>query len=149
MNIQTYKVQPDQLDDFIALLSVFEEVFEMKNFSPPPRAYLERLLRKSDFMVFVATSDGQVIGGLTAYVLDQYYYVKPLAYLYDLAVQTSFQRQGVGQKLITAINDHCRNEGFEEVFVQADRVDQHAVDFYRKTLPTEEEDVLHFYYTLS
>jgi aminoglycoside 3-N-acetyltransferase I len=38
--------------------------------------------------------------------------------------------------------------GFEEVFVQADKIDTNAVDFYRSTKPTEEEQVLHFYYRL-
>ena len=120
----------------------------MKSFKLPPERHLKSLLRKPGFMAFVAKSGAKVIGGLTAYVLYQYYAEKPLAYIYDLAVKTNLQRQGIGQQLISAINDHCRKQGFEEVFVQADRIDQHAVDFYRKTHPTEEEDVLHFYYSL-
>jgi aminoglycoside 3-N-acetyltransferase I len=68
-------------------------------------------------------------------------------YIYDLAVDSRHQRKGIGAKLIAAITSFCKAEGMQEVFVQADRVDEHAVEFYRKTGATE-EDVLHFYYDL-
>ena len=100
-------------------------------------------------MVFIASSEDKIVGGLTVYVLEQYYHIKPLAYIYDLAVTASFQRKGIGKKLIDAVNNHCREQGFEEVFVQADKIDDYARDFYRKTRPTNEEDVSHFYYTLN
>lgn len=90
------------------------------------------------------------MGALTSYVLDQYYSEKPLAYIFDLSVDTKMQRQGVGRELIKYTKQYFKKEGFEEVFVQADQIDQNAVSFYRSTNPTEEEEkVAHFYYTLS
>ncbi|MEZ4826071.1 MAG: GNAT family N-acetyltransferase [Bacteroidia bacterium] len=133
---------------FLELIRLFEEVFEMENFAMPPETHLQQLLRKPGFMAFVAQKNGAVVGGLTAYVLDQYYSLKPLAYIYDLAVAVPLQRQGIGKALIEAINQHCREQGFEEIFVQADRVDDYALSFYRSTRPTGEEDVLHFTYGL-
>lgn len=142
------KLSPTDITQFIELIRVFEEVFEMQNFQMPPQTHLEKLLTKPDFMVFVALKDEEVVAGLTIYTLNQYYSTKPLAYIYDLAVKTTLQRQGIGQQLIRATNTHCRELGYEEVFVQADKVDEYALDFYRKTQPTEEEDVSHFYYSL-
>jgi aminoglycoside 3-N-acetyltransferase I len=133
---------------FKNLIAVFEEVFEMKNFSMPKSEYLRELLAKESFHVFVALKEGSVIGGLTAYTLNQYYSEKPLAYIFDLAVASLWQRQGIGNALIMHAKSYFRQNGYSEVFVQADRVDDYAIDFYRKTKPTEEEDVLHFYYTL-
>ena len=147
--MEVKKLSAQDITQFIELIKVFEIVFEMENFQMPPQTHLEKLLAKPDFMVFVATQDNVVIGGLTIYTLEQYYMTKPLAYIYDLAVKTSLQRQGIGQLLIKAANTHCKALGYEEVFVQADKVDDYALDFYRKTQPTEEEDVSHFYYTLS
>jgi aminoglycoside 3-N-acetyltransferase I len=43
---------------------------------------------------------------------------------------------------------YCRERGYEEVFVQADKVDDYAIDFYRATPITAEEEVVHFYYSL-
>lgn len=143
------KVNNENLTDFIDLVRLFEIVFEMKDFKMPDSKHLENLLSRSDFEVFVAKSSDKVVGGLTTYVLEQYYCKKPLAYIFDLAVETNLQRQGIGKKLVKVTNDYYKNKGFEEVFVQADRIDDYAVDFYRKTNPSKEEEVLHFYYKLN
>ncbi len=142
------KLIPYELQDFKDLISLFEQVFEVENFIIPSDEHLNKLLAKDNFDVFVAIRNKGIVGGLTSYTLDQYYSVKPLAYIYDLAVDTKYQRKGTGRKLIEFVRDYYTKMGYEEVFVQADRVDQHALDFYRSTKPTEEEDVLHYYYTL-
>ncbi|HAA10955.1 MAG TPA: AAC(3)-I family aminoglycoside 3-N-acetyltransferase [Cytophagales bacterium] len=139
---------PDELPQFEALVRLFEVVFEMENFQIPPKDHLQQVLEKPGFFVMVAIQEGTVVGGLTAYTLDQYYSQKPLAYIYDLAVDTTLQRQGIGKQLIAAFHRHCQERGYEEVFVQADEVDDYALDFYRSTRPTEEEKVRHFYYSL-
>lgn len=72
-----------------------------------------------------------------------------MAYIYDLAVLTEYQRQGVGKQLIEFIKAYCEKQGSEGVFVQADKPDDYAIDFYRKTRPTTEEPVVHFSYNLN
>jgi aminoglycoside 3-N-acetyltransferase I len=96
----------------------------------------------------VAKADNQVIGGLTAYIIDQYYSEKPLVYIYDLAVLEEYRRRGIAKSLIKYFTDFCKEKGFEEVFVQADRVDEEALSFYRSTGANVEEDVIHFTYSL-
>lgn len=71
----------------------------------PPGDYLQQLLEKNDFGVFVALSGGVVTGGLTTYSLQQYYRTTPLVYIYDMAVSREFQRKGIGKKLITGLKD--------------------------------------------
>ena len=149
MHVQIEQLQATDLNDFRSLIEVFERVFEMENFSIPHGEHLGELLRNQDFFALVAKKDGIVVGGLTVYVLHQYYSEKPLAYIYDLAVEEELQRRGIGKQLIAHTLEYCKHMGFEEVFVQADKVDDYALDFYRKTGITEEEDVSHFYYTLS
>lgn len=148
MNVNIKLLSKDDTDLFISLINLFEEVFEMKDFRMPERGHLDKVLRSNGFQAWVALNESsEVVGGLTAYELRQYYSTRPLVYIYDLAVKSDLQRKGIGNKLICSINEYCQKAGVEEVFVQADRVDQHAVDFYRKTGATE-EDVLHFYYDL-
>ena len=136
------------LEQFVELILVFEDVFEMQNFQLPQKEHLRSVLAQPGFLVFVALEEDAVVGGLTVYTLPQYYATKPLAYIYDLAVRRNRQRQGIGQKLIAEVNRYCRENGYEEVFVQADKVDDYALDFYRLTKPTNEEEVVHFYYKL-
>ena len=147
MRIEIHKIGPYQTDAFIELLDVFEDEFEMKNFHSPHTKHIEALLQKDDFFVFVAVSEGKIVGGLTAYSLTQYYSEAPLVYIYDIAVLKKYQRKGIGKKLILGIKDYCSEMGVEEIFVQADNEDEHALDFYRST-GAKESKVTHFTYPL-
>lgn len=142
------KLGGHDLQRFVEVIRLFEDVFEMENLSIPEPEYLQGLLAKNDFFVFAALLDNKVVGGLTAHVLDQYYSDKSIAYIYDLAVATEYQRQGIGRKLIAEIKKYCNEKGFAEVFVQAEKVDDYAVDFYRLTKPTAELEAVHFSYLL-
>lgn len=148
MNTVIRRLSAEDIDSFIELVHLFESVFEMKEWTMPSKTHLEELLQKSDFMVFAAISNNQVVGGLTAYVLEQYYSEKPLVYLYDLAVGERFQRKGIGRSLIAGLVAYCQEGKYDEVFVQAEKADDHAIDFYRKTRITSEEQVVHFSYSL-
>ncbi|TGK38445.1 GNAT family N-acetyltransferase [Leptospira gomenensis] len=146
-SIEIRRLKEDETVRFTELIRVFEAVFEMKNFRLPPIKHLGRLLERDDFFVFIALSSGKVCGGLTAYTLYQYYSESPLVYIYDLAVALKWQRKGIGTALIKTVNKYCEDAGVEEVFVQADLIDDYALDFYRSTGATSEQ-VVHFYYPL-
>jgi aminoglycoside 3-N-acetyltransferase I len=145
--MEILKLKSSDLDKFIALIKVFEDVFEMENFTIPPADYLQKQLNNEGFLVFVALKNNEIVGGLTAYRWDQYYSTKPLIYVYDLAVKTAFQRQGIGKLLMSSIVNYGKENSFQEVFVQADVVDDYALDFYRSTGAIA-EDVVHFTYLL-
>lgn len=144
--MQIQRLPHSDISNFSELIRLYADVFEMKNFKVPPRDHLQELMSDKNFLVFVAIENNKVVGGLTVYVLQQYYSTKPHAYLYDLGIATEFQRKGIGRKLITALNAYCKTEGIEEVFVQADKVDQHALDFYRSTPVSAESEVVQFSY---
>lgn len=147
MELKIEKLKSTDIDKFIVLIKVFEDVFEKENFVMPNQNHLQKLLNKEDFFVFVALVENQVVAGLTAYTLQQYYSVYPLAYIYDLAVKTNLQRQGIGKSLIKSLTEYCKEKEYECVYVQAHKEDEHALDFYRSTGATEEQ-VVHFDYEL-
>ncbi len=147
MKIEIQKLSPYQLDDFIKLLDIFKDVFQMKNFERPSAAHLTELLEKEDFFVFVAMSEGIVVGGFTAYSLTQYYSQSSLLYIYELAVKKQYQRKGVGKKLILGIKDYCSEMDFEEIFAQAADSDEPAIEFYKST-GAQSSKVTHFFYPM-
>jgi ribosomal protein S18 acetylase RimI-like enzyme len=146
-NVTFRKLSYEDLPVLTALIKVYEEVFEMKDFRMPSAGHLQSLLEKEHIIFFVALSGSQVIGGLTAYVLPSVYFESSEVYVYDLAVKTEYQRKGAGRTLIDELKTYCRNLGSKEIFVQADLEDQHAIDFYRATGGIS-EDVIHFSYGL-
>lgn len=148
MEIRIEKLTHNDLKKFMELIRIFEEVFEMKDFDMPCETYLQQLLARDDFFVFVALVDNKVIGGLTSYLLQQYYSASPLVYIYDLAVMKEYQRKGIGKMLIDKNNNYSREMGADVVMVQADLADDHAIKFYHSTGGTGEK-VIHFDYKLN
>ena len=147
MAVTIKKLEVSDLDDFTALVHVFENVFEVQPLSAPDPARLGELLTRQDFIALVARAEQEVVGGLTAYLLPQYYPVKPHVYLYELAIIPDFQRQGIGRQLVDELLRYCHQIGAGEVFVQAEAIDKHAIEFYRTTggIPMK---VFHFSYPL-
>lgn len=132
---------------FNVLLALFADVFE-ESYVPLSPERIDALLSREDVIVLVALEKDNVIGGLIAYVLPQYKHVRSIVYVYDLGVMREQQRKGVGTLLIQAIQEEARRQNAEEIFVQAELADMHALEFYRKT-GASEEPVVHFTYTLS
>ncbi|MDW3209083.1 MAG: GNAT family N-acetyltransferase [Reichenbachiella sp.] len=143
------KLFSQDVNDFSKLIQVFENVFEWGNFNFPTQAHLRKLLNNSNFFVFVAKDGDELIGGLTAHVLDRYDNENPSVYVYDLAILTNYQRKGIGKKLMSTLNEYCEKNGFNEVFVQAETDDFQAVNFYRTTPISEELQATHFTYSFN
>jgi aminoglycoside 3-N-acetyltransferase I len=142
------KLNSDSLNEFKSLIEIFKEVFE--NDEPiANEGRLGKLLSNPDFFVFVVISDSKVIGGLTIYVLHRYFGTKPIAYIYDVGVSPNYQGQGLGKALISEVCSFCKQNNFEDAYVEAERDDIDAVEFYRKTKFSSEMNAIHFTYDLS
>ncbi|WP_338762970.1 GNAT family N-acetyltransferase [Bernardetia sp. ABR2-2B] len=152
MNITYQKLTNQDLPLLKELIKIFEEVFEMENFVLPNDKYLQSLLENESMIFFVAALENEegevkVLGGLRAYILPSVYYASSEIYLYDLGVTPTFQRQGIGTKLMEKLKGYSKGLGYKELFVQADLEDKHAQDFYKKT-GGQAADVIHFSYEL-
>ncbi len=147
MEIEIKKLSPQDVNDLSELIKIFEIVFEMSDFKIPSNGHLQFLLNKPDFFVLVAKYNNKIVGGLTVYILHRYYSEKPSAYIYDVGVLPDNQRNGIGKKLIDYLNDYCKENGFEEVYVEAETDDTQAVNFYRTTFFSNELQATHFTYS--
>lgn len=135
--ISIIELQPADLVLFKQLLSIFLKEFEHDSLLPEDD-YLQALLEKPDFRVYTITKDDEVIGGLTLFVLDQYYQARPIGYIYDIAISQAFQRKGFGKSLLNHVLQICKEQGFEDVFLQAEQDDRQALSFYQSTLNHDE-----------
>ena len=134
-----------EISDFINLIEIFQEVFETE-VQIPDKDHLAGILANPDFLVFVIKISGNVVGGLTIYVLHRYYSTKPIAYIYDVGVKPNHQGQGLGKALIAEVCKYCKNNGFEDAYVEAESDDIDALNFYRKTKFSSEMNATHFTY---
>jgi len=108
----------------------------------PTTAYLERLLQMRHVIPLVAFADGRIVGGLVAYELDKFEQERREIYIYDLAVDENYRRQGVATALIGHLREIARQRGAWVIYVQADYGDEAAIALYTKL--GEREDVMHF-----
>ncbi|AXE21027.1 AAC(3)-I family aminoglycoside 3-N-acetyltransferase [Runella rosea] len=148
MKIDIQILTEQQIGEMTELISVFQKVFEMDEFIYPNENHLNKLLKSPNFLAVTAKQASTIVAGMTVYILDPYYSTKPLAFIYDLAVLRDYQRQGIGKRIIDFFKSYCQQQGFEEVFVFADQVDEEAIEFYRTTKPTHESQTVYFNYVL-
>jgi aminoglycoside 3-N-acetyltransferase I len=140
-----HRLGPDDLPRMRAMLDMlgvaFEEPHTFRD-APPDDAYLACLLGREHFIALAAFDGDTAIGGLCAYVLDKFEQARAEVYIYDLAVDESYRRQGIATALIEALKPIARAAGASVIFVQADPPDAPAVALYTKL--GVREDVLHF-----
>ncbi|MDX2195679.1 MAG: GNAT family N-acetyltransferase [Cytophagales bacterium] len=146
--MEIVKLNTNDVTYFKDLVVIFKEVFENDNHIVHDE-HLKKLLFNPNFLVFVVLIDNKVVGGLTVYILQQYYTTKPVAYIYDVGIAPKFQRQGLGKALIAEVCKFCKTHEFEDAYVEAESDDIDAVNFYRKTNFSYEINATHFTYSIS
>jgi aminoglycoside 3-N-acetyltransferase I len=143
-NTQITYEQAD-LETLKKLNELFGEVFEEAETyfaAVPSNSYLETLLSDPNFIALAALKDGELVGGLAAYVLRKFEQERSEIYIYDLAVRQQHWRRGIATGLINKLREIAREMGVWVIFVQADRGDEPAINLY-ESLGTR-EDVHHF-----
>lgn len=139
------KLTIGDITDFRLMLDMFGREFEeVDTYSSqqPSDAYIEGLLGSETFVALVALEDSIVAGGLAAYELKKFEQGRSEFYIYDLAVDKNYRRQGIATELINALGKIAKERGIWVTFVQADPADEAAVALYEKL--GVREDVLHF-----
>ena len=74
--------------------------------------------------------NGEVIGGMTLYVLPSLYTEKDYYYIYDMAAKLLHQNKGVGKVLLNYIIEMSKEHEAEAVYIEADEPDQAANHLY-------------------
>src|SRR5699024_10701553 len=92
--------------------------------------YLQKLYQEKHFFAFGAIANDHIVGGLTAYLLPSYFSLKPMVYIYDLAVLSLYQKQGIGKEIINYTKMYCKNLGVKELFVHTHE-NEKVIRFYR------------------
>lgn len=127
------------------LLKVFGEAFEeIETYQKaiPSDEYLRSLLSRQHFIVLVAMSGHEVVGGLAAYELEKFEQERREIYIYDLAVAEAYRLRGIATRLINELRSLAKERRAYVIFVQADPGDDPAIKLY-ESLGTR-ESVYHF-----
>ncbi len=146
--MMSYRIKKLMTSDEVlmrAMLGMFGQAFEdMDTYSTkqPDSSYLQKLLSSDTFIAIAAIDPYKVVGGLAAYVLHKFEQARSEIYIYDLAVDEKYRRQGIATALIQKLQSIAHEYQAYVIFVQADLVDEPAIALY--TQLGIREDVLHF-----
>jgi aminoglycoside 3-N-acetyltransferase I len=97
--------------------------------------------------VIVALNNGVVIGGLTAYELDMYKEETTEIFLYEIAVEPLYRRNGVAKELIESLKKVCVSKGIREMYVGTEKDNYPAIKLYKAT-GGKMEEIAWFVYDL-
>lgn len=145
---QVKRLKKEDTAIFKKLIGIFYEVFETEKRIAVEEPYLTKILDNPGFIALCIASGDEIAGGLTAFELPMYYGENSEIFIYDIAIKSTFQRKGLGTKLLTSLEEYCRQHNINTMFVAANEEDKLALDFYHATGGTAEK-VVHFNYPLS
>jgi ribosomal protein S18 acetylase RimI-like enzyme len=115
------------------LLGVFAMAFDdyaSYQGAVPVDAYLGNLLAKDHFIALAVLDGDDVVGGLTAYVLDKFEQDRREVYIYDLAVLETHRRKRIAKTLIASLTSIARERDAYGVIVLAEHGDTPAIRLY-------------------
>jgi aminoglycoside 3-N-acetyltransferase I len=141
MSISIRRLRESGSDEASLVSRVIARTFGEGEGASPER--LRQLLVNDNFWIYGAFDDAMPIGGITAHVIPMTHSPGEELFIYDVAVQRSHQRQGVGTKLMAAVLQAAGERGLLSVFVPADNDDGHALEFY-KAIGGESQHVTFF-----
>jgi len=100
---------------------------------PPDVEAVRHYLADERNIFLIAYEGGEAIGFLRGTELGQLRSLRKQMFLYEMAVEESHRRRGVGTALVKALLRECRDLGCDEVFVFTDPANEAAVRLYRST----------------
>lgn len=144
--VEVTQLSPVDIVRFKQLILLFGDVFETDNVVYSNER-LADLLNNKHFVAIVALAHNVVVGGLTGYIMPMYNKPADELYLYDMAVATQAQRQGIGRQLIEKLKEFCCQHNIGNISVEAHAEDLSAVAFYH-SWGGAPEDVVHFNFSI-
>jgi aminoglycoside 3-N-acetyltransferase I len=95
--------------------------------------YIKKLLSSDDFHVVAAMEDESLVGGLTAYELTKYKREAKEMFLYEIGVEETHRRKGIGRGLIECLKKICAEKEIPVIFVATEMDNESAKYLYQAT----------------
>lgn len=123
--------------DIEQILPLLKALFALeKDFDFEPdkaRCALERMVGDRErICLLVARVDGEVVGMCSAQLVISTALGADSAWIEDVVVDSHWRGQGIGNALLTELEQWCRQQGATSMKLLADHDNHPALDFYRR-----------------
>jgi GNAT superfamily N-acetyltransferase len=130
-------IRPARQDDINDMLLLLQQLFGIEeDFSFDPvqqRKGLKLLLESLSAVIMVAEKEGSVIAMATAQMVISTSEGGPSLLVEDMVVKPSWQKQGIGSRLLQSLGDWGADKGARRMQLLADKTNSPAIDFYHRT----------------
>ena len=129
-------IRPARSSDIPSLCGLLHDLFSIESDFAPDREKQARALAllikdtAARSRVFVADSDGIIIGMCSVQTVISTAEGGPAAILEDLVVRRDFRGQGIGTRLLAEVLNWCRQRTISRLHLLADRHNGNAMDYY-------------------
>lgn len=89
----------------------------------------------------------KIVGILLAYALQRYDGRKEMLYLHEMDVLASYQKQGIGSKLMVALKEVKEQGDFDKIFLITNKSNQGAIALYQACggqVSADDDIIFHF-----
>lgn len=143
MNTDSVVIRIATLDDFENILILNSQVMAAKydfdddavvdfEFSTEGKKYFHDALTHPQGIFFVATKGNKLVGYVNGVHMPVSYRKSKYFELQNLGVLPEVKRKGVGKKLMIAITDWAKAQGFQKIYLNCYTKNTEALAFYRQ-----------------
>lgn len=136
MSIDQLTIRQAQSSDLTVMIKLLEQLFSIEQdfvFSPEKhRLGLKLMLNQPQAMVLVAEMNNQVVGMITMQLLVSTAEGAGVGLIEDLVVDGAYRQQGIGTRLLAAMQAKAKLLGLKRIQLLADRDNEPALLFYQK-----------------
>ena len=111
MTITTRQASPCDVDAIAPLFDAYRQFYDQAPALEAARAFIGDRLERKESVIFVAESDGEMLGFCQLYPTFCSVEAAPIFTLYDLFVTQAARKSGAGRQLMLAAESHARATG--------------------------------------
>ncbi len=127
------KVRQAVSADHQQLIALYGEFIETDRFKNLDNDGFQKVIRSKNNFVLVAEEDSKLIGLITASARLVVRYPIPIMQVDEFYVDIAFRSQGIGQKLMLAIEDIAQQKGYQRIYIESGyQHEEQGHKFYKK-----------------
>tara|TARA_B100000497_G_C7685181_1_gene415130 strand:- start:477 stop:923 length:447 start_codon:yes stop_codon:yes gene_type:complete len=121
----------DHIDDLVPLFDGYRIFYKQESDFNGVKKFLSARIQNNESIIYLAYINDKAVGFTQLYPLFSSVSIKPMYLLNDLFVDQSIRGKGVGEALIKAAKDLCRNENNKGMAIQT-APDNPAQNLYQR-----------------
>lgn len=132
MSVQIFQAAPGDVDKILPLYVGYRKFYKQEAKAEEAREFMLKRLQLNESIVFYAELDGKPVGFTQLYPLFCSVRMKRFWLLYDLFVDDSARRHGIGEKLLARADQLAKETGSSHLMLQTANDNKTAQSVYER-----------------